>query len=164
MMSTMAVMLAPGFCRGFYRICGAATTPLCLFPLAIGACSAYRGIPSRKTPIGKSKSPWVLDHCNQQRDAPAFGASLSGVGPVASTSGPVDLAPLRRGLFFSTGPNNRMDAQQENLRRLRRRWPVFAVATIPFGVLAFTAFEPAGAAFFVLFDAILVALAIEQAE
>jgi hypothetical protein len=57
-----------------------------------------------------------------------------------------------------------MDAEQESLRRLLRRWPAFAVATIPFGVLAFTAFEPAGAAFFVVFDAILVALAIEQVD
>jgi hypothetical protein len=57
-----------------------------------------------------------------------------------------------------------MDAEKESLRRLLRRWPVFAVATIPFGVLAFTAFEPAGAALFVVVDAILVALAIEQAN
>jgi hypothetical protein len=57
-----------------------------------------------------------------------------------------------------------MDAEQESLRRLLRRWPVFAVATIPFGLLAFTLFGPADAAFFVIFDAILVALAIEQVD
>jgi hypothetical protein len=39
-----------------------------------------------------------------------------------------------------------------------------AIGRVPFSLLAFTAFDSAGAAFFVVFDAILVALAIEQAD
>jgi hypothetical protein len=53
--------------------------------------------------------------------------------------------------------------KDECWKRLLRRWPVFAVATIPFCWLAYTVFDLPGATLFVVIDAIFVALVLEQA-
>jgi hypothetical protein len=50
------------------------------------------------------------------------------------------------------------------LKRLLRGWPVFAVATIPFGWLAYTVFDPLGATLFVAVDTLFVVLVLEQAD
>jgi hypothetical protein len=54
--------------------------------------------------------------------------------------------------------------QQERVRRALRKLPIFVVATIPFGLITFAAFDALSATLLVVVDVIFVTLAIQQAD
>jgi hypothetical protein len=52
--------------------------------------------------------------------------------------------------------------RRERVRRALQRLPIFAVATIPFGLVTFTSFDVLYATLLIVVDVIFVTLAIEQ--